>query len=129
MLFKKLIRILKANSIKPNEKEPLNIDDLFKEYEERSDKGYYNKTNNEEKQHNNENKYKPHSVSKEKKYYDVLELPENSAFEEIKKSYKKLMKKYHPDKFPNDDKKRDAAQNLAQQINEAYSYFEKKFFK
>jgi len=59
----------------------------------------------------------------------VLELTENANFEDIKKAYKRLMKKYHPDKFPNDEIKRAAAQNLAQQINEAYSYFEKKFFK
>ncbi len=128
MLFAKLLRILKANSLKPTDKDPLSVDDVFKEYEERSEKGYYNK-NQENKENDTEKKYEPHGTSKDKKYYDVLELSENAGFEEIKKAYKRLMKKYHPDKFPGDEKKRAAAQNLAQQINEAYSYFEKKFSK
>ena len=129
MLFAKLLRILKANTLKSTDKDPFDVEDVFKEYEERSEKGYYNNNNQESKEKENEKKYKPHSISKEKKYYDVLELTENANFEDIKKAYKRLMKKYHPDKFPNDEIKRAAAQNLAQQINEAYSYFEKKFFK
>jgi len=129
MLFAKLLKILKANTLKSIEKDPIDVEDVFKEYEERSEKGYYNNNNQESKEKENEKKYKPHSISKEKKYYDVLELTENANFEDIKKAYKRLMKKYHPDKFPNDEIKRAAAQNLAQQINEAYSYFEKKFFK
>ena len=35
-------------------------------------------------------------------YYDILEVSKNASNNEIKKSYKKLVKKYHPDVFKGD---------------------------
>ena len=32
--------------------------------------------------------------------YRALELPAGASFEEIRSAYKRLMKKYHPDRFP-----------------------------
>ena len=63
----------------------------------------------------------------EKKYYKILELEYGSDFGQIKKSYKKLLKKYHPDLFQNNPEKQEKAQKVTQQINEAYTYFERKF--
>lgn len=34
-------------------------------------------------------------------YYNVLELKKTATAEEIKKSYRKLARKYHPDVNPN----------------------------
>ena len=65
----------------------------------------------------------------EAQYYANLELPYGSGFEEIKKSYKMLLKKYHPDKFHNDKKKYKVAQELVTKLNMAYNYFEEKYKK
>lgn len=61
----------------------------------------------------------------ESKYYQTLELKPGASFEEIKKAYKKAMKKYHPDRFQDEDK-RQYAEDLSRKINEAYAYFKKK---
>jgi curved DNA-binding protein len=49
-------------------------------------------------------------------YYKVLELDKNASKSDIKKAYRKLARKYHPDLNPNDT----AAQKKFQQINEAH---------
>lgn len=50
-------------------------------------------------------------------YYKVLKVNENATPEEIKKSFRKLAKKYHPD---TNNGNAEAAAKF-QQINEAYS--------
>ena len=49
-------------------------------------------------------------------YYKVLDLDKSATKEDIKKAYRKLARKYHPDLNPNDT----AAQKKFQQINEAH---------
>jgi DnaJ-class molecular chaperone len=55
------------------------------------------------------------------KYYKILEIPPNSNKEEIKKAYKKLAIKYHPDK-QNDknDEEKAIAESKFKEIAEAY---------
>jgi curved DNA-binding protein len=48
-------------------------------------------------------------------YYKILGLNKNATPEEVKKAYRKLARKHHPDLNPNDA----AANKLFQQINEA----------
>lgn len=63
----------------------------------------------------------------EQEYYANLELPYGSGFDEIKASYKRLLKKYHPDKFYGNEKKIAIAQDVVKKLNVAYNYFEKKY--
>lgn len=51
-----------------------------------------------------------------KDYYGLLEVSKSASQEEIKKSYRKLAMKYHPDKNPGDK----AAESKFKEISEAY---------
>ncbi len=51
-----------------------------------------------------------------KDYYKILGIDKNASNADIKKSYRRLAKKYHPDLNPNDQK----AQEKFKEINEAY---------
>mgnify|MGYP005846064215 FL=1 len=87
----------------------------YKQYQQKSQGGSY-------QQQSSQN-------SDDVKYYGYLELPYGASFEDVKKAYKELMKKYHPDKFYDNDTKRKAAEKVCQKLNEAYQYFGKKFGK
>lgn len=51
-----------------------------------------------------------------KDYYSVLGLTKNSSADEIKKAYRRLARKYHPDMNPGDKK----AETRFKEVNEAY---------
>lgn len=55
--------------------------------------------------------------SKEKNYYKILHVARNAKVKEIKKSYRELALKWHPDK--NTDNKEEA-EKMFQEISEAY---------
>ncbi len=52
-----------------------------------------------------------------KEYYDILGVGKNASDEEIKRAYRKLAMKYHPDRNPN---KKEAEERF-KEINEAYA--------
>ena len=66
-------------------------------------------------------------VSQEQKYYEVLGLSPGADFAEIKKAYRKLSMKYHPDKVGHlGEEFRKVAEEKMKDINVAYDYFSKK---
>ncbi len=52
-----------------------------------------------------------------KDYYKILGIPENASQEQVKKAFRKLAFKYHPDKNPGQEKQ---AEDNFKAINEAY---------
>lgn len=50
-------------------------------------------------------------------YYQILEVSKNATQEEIRESYKTLIKKYHPDIYKGDKK---TAEKITSSLNEAY---------
>src|SRR6058998_4276640 len=55
-------------------------------------------------------------MAQNKDYYSVLGVPASATQDEIKKQYRKLAAKHHPDKNPNDPKAADTFKG----ISEAY---------
>ena len=56
------------------------------------------------------------------KYYANLEIPYGSDLETATAAWKRLMKKYHPDRHSSDPQKQKVANELVQELNRAYDY-------
>ena len=52
--------------------------------------------------------------------YQVLGVKENASEDEVKNAYRKLVKKYHPDRFEHGSKEQNDAAEKLKQVNAAY---------
>jgi molecular chaperone DnaJ len=52
--------------------------------------------------------------------YQILECPRTADKKEIKAAYRKLVAKWHPDKFPDDEVKKKEGGLRMEKINRAY---------
>jgi hypothetical protein len=57
-------------------------------------------------------------------YYKVLDLPEGADFPQVKSAYRRLMRKYHPDRHVGNPKKLKAATELSMRVTQAYNALE-----
>ncbi|MBI5482586.1 MAG: J domain-containing protein [Deltaproteobacteria bacterium] len=56
--------------------------------------------------------------------YQQLEVPIGADLTEVKASYRRLMRKYHPDRYPNDPQRAATATELTQRLAQAYRELE-----
>jgi transposase len=58
--------------------------------------------------------------------YEQLEVPYGASFEDVKRSFRRLMRKYHPDLHAGDPVKHQAATELTMSLTEAYRELERR---
>lgn len=56
-----------------------------------------------------------------RRWYKVLELEVGADLPAVRKAYRKLMHKFHPDRFVNDPERLKAATEMARRLTEAYN--------
>ena len=56
-------------------------------------------------------------MAEKRDYYEVLGVEKNATDEELKKAFRKMAKKYHPDANPDNKKE---AETKFKEVNEAY---------
>ena len=70
-------------------------------------------------------KHETHEDAELAGYYANLEVPYGSDLETVRKAWKRQMARYHPDKHQGDPQKAKVANELVQQLNQAYRELEK----
>ncbi len=66
-------------------------------------------------------------LTEEKDYLNLLKLPENTNFNEIRTRYEKLKLKYDTEDYINNSEKSEKIKVFLKKLDEAYDYFENKY--
>lgn len=88
-----------------------------------------NNSGNRSRQHRNQEEKDSKRYSDRISYYDeLLELRGDHSTENIKKKYREIISKYHPDKVLHLGVEfRQIAEKKSREINEAYAYFRQRY--
>ena len=68
-----------------------------------------------------ENAKKEEKIAKKRDYYKILDIPREANENEIKKAYKKMAIKWHPDKNNESEESKKIAEKTFRDINDAYT--------
>ena len=94
--------------------------------EKKHQKSGYNKYN--KKENNANNQMKNNIFDSDKHYREILELKGEIKKIKIKKQYRTMMMKYHPDKVNSMGRKiKKVAEEESKEIIKAYNYFKNKY--
>ena len=125
-------RLLKDNAFDKFDAYFQKFEDRAKEHEEKYGKGtadwshrQYQKYRTGEGGNQSQDNYQNFAQNKtasaeEKKHLETLESKEGATFDEIKANYNTLMKKYHPDKFQDEEKKKQKSEGDEKVENLSY---------
>jgi DnaJ-domain-containing protein 1 len=90
------------------------------EREIRDDKGRDGSTGGRRKAGSSSGSSKSSDQKTIRDYYANLEVPYGADMKTVKKSYRRLMQKYHPDRYANDPEMEELATELSQELSQAY---------
>ncbi|KAA3616007.1 MAG: hypothetical protein DWQ05_09620 [Calditrichaeota bacterium] len=114
-LFERLARIARAE-----------MDNLHKGKEKQKSQQSFDETQTDSGEFSTGGqKQKTRSDSRLLQYYANLEIPPGSDLESVRKAWKKMVRKYHPDLHSADPEKVKIANEIVQGLNQAYAELEK----
>jgi len=111
-LFFRLIRIVQTRLHHDHDRDPLNSNGYWQEREDEAVNG----TNSGSQSEGPLNSFDTGPAG----YYANLEVPYGSDLGTVRRAWKRLVKKYHPDIYSRDPDKRRVANELTQGLNSAY---------
>ena len=102
-----------------------NIEMFYTSFEREFGKGYNSRQNyreNYRQEYRQDYNQSYNESSQSKDPYEVLGVSKTASFDEVKKKYRELVRKYHPDFLENKNDANESAKRTkkTQEINEAY---------
>lgn len=134
MVFRRLFNIVRSHipdigsDVPDWEKKSQEFKDAFEHYKKKFEEGDIGGGSYDDKDYDagSDREFRDmKNKSRQAEWFEALEMEKTEEWKPIKKQYRKMIMKYHPDKFMNDEKKKATAQKISSKINVAYSELEK----